>query len=65
MNTTLFASIGINIGKEVFHVVGFGTDRKIAFRTSLREERSAALVALTPNVALERGACLGSGSAYC
>ena len=31
MTTTPLASIGIDIGKEVFHVVGFGTDGKIAF----------------------------------
>jgi hypothetical protein len=43
MDTTTepLASIGIDIGKEVFHVVGFGTDGKIAFR---REIRRLALV---------------------
>src|SRR3954451_23871347 len=30
------ASIGIDIGKEVFHVVGFGTDGKIAFRRKIK-----------------------------
>ena len=36
MDTTSapLASVGIDIGKEVFHVVGFGTDGKIAFRPS-------------------------------
>jgi hypothetical protein len=29
--TIRWASIGIDIGKEVFHVVGFGTDGKIAW----------------------------------
>ena len=29
-------SIGIDIGKEVFHVVGFGTDGKIAFRHKIK-----------------------------
>ena len=29
-------TIGIDIGKEVFHVVGFGTDGKIAFRRKIR-----------------------------
>jgi transposase len=29
-------SIGIDIGKEVFHVVGFGTDGKIAFRRKIK-----------------------------
>ncbi|MES2029172.1 MAG: hypothetical protein V4477_08355 [Pseudomonadota bacterium] len=34
MDTTIapLASIGIDIGKEVFHPIGFGTDGKIAFR---------------------------------
>lgn len=34
--TTPLASIGIEIGKEVFHVVGFGTDGKIAFRRKIK-----------------------------
>jgi hypothetical protein len=34
--TTPLASIGIDIGKEVFHVVGFGTDGKIAFRRKIK-----------------------------
>ena len=34
-NTPL-TSIGIDIGKEVFHLVGFGTDGKIAFRRKIK-----------------------------
>ena len=30
------ASIGIDIGKEVFHLVGFGADGKIAFRRKIK-----------------------------
>ena len=30
------ASIGIDIGKEVFHLVGFGTDGKIALRHKIK-----------------------------
>ena len=30
------ASIGIDIGKEVFHIVGFSTDGKIAFRRKIK-----------------------------
>jgi hypothetical protein len=30
------ASIGIDIGKEVFHLVGFGPDGKIAFRRKIK-----------------------------
>ncbi len=39
MDTTIarLASIGIDIGKEVFHLVGFGTDgKKIAFRHKIK-----------------------------
>ena len=36
-NTTApLASIGIDIGKEVFHIVGFSTDGKIAFRRKIK-----------------------------
>ena len=31
-NTPALASIGIDIGKEVFHIVGFGSNGKIVFR---------------------------------
>ncbi|GAA4158986.1 IS110 family transposase [Shinella granuli] len=33
---TSLASIGIDIGKEVFHIVGFGTDGRIAFRRKIK-----------------------------
>ena len=36
MTTTRLASIDIDIGKEVFHVVGFGTDGNIAFRRKIK-----------------------------
>lgn len=38
MDTTIapLASIGIDIGKEVFHLVGFGTDGRIAFRRKIK-----------------------------
>ena len=38
MDTTTppLASIGIDIGKEVFHVVGFSADGKIAFRRKIK-----------------------------
>lgn len=37
MDTTApLASIGIDIGKDVFHLVGFGTDGKIAFRRKIK-----------------------------
>ena len=36
MTITSLASIGIDIGKEVFHVVGFDADGKIAFRRKIK-----------------------------
>jgi hypothetical protein len=38
MDTTTapLASIGIDIGKEVFNIVGFGTNGKIAFRRKIK-----------------------------
>ena len=33
---TPLAVIGVDIGKEVFHLVGFGADGKIAFRRRIR-----------------------------
>jgi hypothetical protein len=36
INTPVLASIGIDIGKEVFHIVGFGADGKIAFRCKIK-----------------------------
>ena len=35
-NTASVAVIGVDIGKEVFHLVGFGADGKIAFRRKIR-----------------------------
>ena len=34
--TSPLASLGVDIGKEVFHLVGFGTDGKIAFRRKIK-----------------------------
>jgi transposase len=35
-NTASLAVIGVDIGKEVFHLVGLGTDGKIAFRRKIK-----------------------------
>ena len=35
-NTASLAVIGVDIGKEVLHLVGFGVDGKIAFRRRIR-----------------------------
>jgi len=46
--TAPLASIDIDIGKEVFHIVGFGTNGKIAFR---RKIKRLALVDISLQVA--------------
>ena len=35
-DTASLAVIGVDIGKDVFHLVGFGADGKIAFRRRIR-----------------------------
>ena len=35
-NTITFASVGIDIGKEVFHLVGFSTDGKVVLRRKIK-----------------------------
>jgi len=35
-NTASLAVVGVDIGKEVFHIVGLGVDGKIAFRRKIR-----------------------------
>jgi hypothetical protein len=35
-NTASLTVIGVDIGKEVFHLVGLGLDGKIAFRRKIR-----------------------------
>jgi transposase len=34
--TSSLTVIGIDIGKEIFHLVGFGADGKIAFRKKIK-----------------------------
>lgn len=36
INTSPLSSIGIDIGKEVFHIVGFSANGKIAFRRKIK-----------------------------
>ena len=36
-----FASIGIDVGKEVFHIVGFDAAGKLALRTNIRRSAFA------------------------
>jgi len=35
-HTVSLTVIGVDIGKEVFHIVGLGADGKIAFRRKIR-----------------------------
>src|SRR5215470_20036267 len=35
-NALSLTAIGVDIGKEVFHIVGFGVDGKIAFRKKIK-----------------------------
>ena len=35
-NTASLAVVGVDIGKELFHIVGLGVDGKIAFRRKIR-----------------------------
>jgi len=44
--TPFLASIGIDIGKEVFHIVGFSTDGKIAFRRKIKRQARCSTVSL-------------------
>ena len=60
--TATVAVIGVDIGKEVFHLVGFGTNGKIAFRKKIRRLAFAdtfeQLPLLIPIVGME--ACLSA-----
>ena len=37
--TASLAVVGVDIGKEVFHLVGLGTDGTIAFRRKIRRSQ--------------------------
>ena len=56
--------IGVDIGKEAFHLVGFTADRKIAFRRRIRAGIAGSHPDLTPGPALRhdrsQGRCLQS-----
>src|SRR6476620_2623123 len=56
------AVIGIDIGKEVFHLVGFGTDGKIAFRKKIRRLDLKGAFEQLPRCIVGMEACL---SAHC
>jgi len=54
------ASIGIDLGKEVFHVVGSGTDGKIAFRWKLKRLAFAEAFKKLPPCIVGMEACLSA-----
>ena len=62
MDTTVapLASIGIDIGKEVFHLVGFGTDGKIAFRRKIKRLALVETFKKLPQSIIGLEACLSA-----
>jgi len=58
--TTPLTSVGIDIGKEVFHVVGFGTDGKIAFRWKIKRLSLADAFKKLPPCIVGMEACLSA-----
>jgi transposase len=62
MTTTTqpLASMGIDIGKEVFHVVGFGTDGKIAFRRKIKRLALVETFKRLPSSIVGMEACLSA-----
>jgi transposase len=62
MHTTVaaLASIGVDIGKEVFHLVGFGTDGKIAFRRKIKRLAPIETFKKLPPCVVGMEACLSA-----
>jgi transposase len=58
--TAMLAVIGIDIGKEVFHLVGFDTDGKIAFRKKIRRLGLADAFEQLPPCIVGMEACLSA-----
>src|SRR5215204_7829938 len=54
------AVIGVDIGKEVFHLVGFDTDGKIAFRKKIRRLGFADTFEQLPPCIVGMEACLSA-----
>jgi transposase len=59
-NTQSLASIGIDIGKEVFHVVGFGTDGKIVLRRKIKRLALVETFSKLPLCVVGMEACLSA-----
>ena len=56
--STPLASIRIDIGKEVFQIVGFGTDGKIAFRRKIKRLAVVETFKQLPSSIVGMEACL-------
>lgn len=54
------ATIGIDIGKDVFHIVGFDTDGRIAFRRKIKRLALADTFRKLPPCIVRMEACLSA-----
>ena len=63
-STASLTVIGVDIGKEVFHLVGFGTDGKIAFRKKIRRLSFADAFEQLPPCIVGMEACLSTEAGY-
>ncbi len=59
-NTVSLAVIGVDIGKEVFHIVGLGVDGKIAFRRKIKRLGLADAFEKLPPSIVGMEACLSA-----
>ncbi len=59
-DTALPIVIGVDIGKEVFHLVGFGVDGKIVFRRKIKRLGFAAVFEKVPPCIIGTEACLSA-----
>jgi transposase len=59
-NTSSLAVIGVDIGKEVFHLVGLGADGKVAFRRKIRRLGLKDAFEQLPGCAIGMEACLSA-----
>jgi transposase len=64
-NMPPLASIGIDIGKEVFHIVGFGADGKIAFRRKIKRLALVETFKKLPPSVIGMEACLSAHFVSC
>ena len=58
--STALVTIGIDIGKEVFHIVGFGADGKIAFRLKIKRLALTETFKKLPPCVVGMEACLSA-----